>query len=252
MLGPDMSLYHSVDMEQLEALTPYSYYYENVFSLEDLFLFRAVYNFYLGEYDAALTDYAHCQSIKLESDGKHKGNNVAGAMASGRESLMHYSRGSTPLLSMNSSKTDLSDVGLCSLNIHETTYNKLLCHLFKRDSAKALEKVNELISTAPGKYQRHFFLIRGILLEERGDKEKAAKDFAKYEKADPKGYQMYIKDAKDMSFEPFPVKSRLCSRFEALKYTPSTRSNKLLLKPSFSMPFIKPPNMIPNIDEDQI
>ena len=26
-------------------------------------------------------------------------------------------------------ETDLSDVGLCSLNIHEHTYNSLMCHL---------------------------------------------------------------------------------------------------------------------------
>lgn len=45
------------------------------------------------------------------------------------ESMKAYSRSSTPMLSMNSSKTDLSDVGLCSLNVHETNYNILLCHL---------------------------------------------------------------------------------------------------------------------------
>ncbi len=95
-------------------------------------------------------------------------------------------------------------------------------------------------------------MIRGLLWEERGDKDKAQKDFAKYEKADPKSYATYFKEGKDLVFEPFPLKSRLCSRFDTVKYTPGKRSNRLLLKPSFSMPFIKPPNMIPNIDEDQI
>jgi hypothetical protein len=47
------------------------------------------------------------------------------------ESIMAYSRSSTPMLSMNSSKTDLSDVGLCSLNIHETNYNMMLCFLLQ-------------------------------------------------------------------------------------------------------------------------
>jgi hypothetical protein len=56
------------------------------------------------------------------------------------------------MLSMNSSKTDLSDVGLCSLNVHETNYNILLCCLMMKDYKKALEIVNELIGQTPGKY----------------------------------------------------------------------------------------------------
>lgn len=84
------------------------------------------------------------------------------------DSIKAYSQNSTPLLSMNSSKTDLSDVGLCSLNVHETNYNILLCYLLTRNSSKALEKINEIIGQTPGKYQRHFFLIRGLLYEEMG------------------------------------------------------------------------------------
>jgi hypothetical protein len=57
----DLSVHHSVDLEKLESMTHYSYYYENVFSLEDLYLFRAVYHFYLGDYEAALADFGHCQ-----------------------------------------------------------------------------------------------------------------------------------------------------------------------------------------------
>ena len=32
-------------------------------------------------------------------------------------------------VTVNSSQTDLSDVGLCSLNIHEYSYNTVLCLL---------------------------------------------------------------------------------------------------------------------------
>jgi len=51
---------------------------------------------------------------------------------------------------------------------------------------------------------------------------------------------------------------RLCNQFKAVKFPPaSTPRNKLggavlLLRPSFSMPFIKPPNMIPCVDETAI
>ena len=71
---------------------------------------------------------------------------------------------------------------------------------------------------------------------------------------------MYFKDGKDLVFEPFPIKNRLCSRFEAVKFSHLVAASlkerglnpRILFKPSFSMPFIKPPNMIPNIDEESI
>ncbi len=128
-----------------------------------------------------------------------------------------YSRSSTPLYSMNSSKTDLSDVGLCSLNVHETNYNIFLCHLITRDYDRAIEKVNEIIGQAPGKYQRHFFLIRGLIYEAQGKADKASKDYQKYEKAEGKNYETFMIEGRDLVFEPFPVKQRLCAKFESIK-----------------------------------
>lgn len=74
----------------------------------------------------------------------------------------------------------------------------------------------------------------------------------KFEKNEPKLYEMYFKENKEIFFEPFPIKSRLCSKFENIKIVISPKRPALLTKPSFSMPFIKPPNMIPNIDEEVI
>lgn len=73
--------------------------------------------------------------------------------------MMLYSRGgqsngvSTPM-SVASSKTDLSDVGLCSLNVHETNFNILISYLMMGPEyhSKAFEKVNELIMQTPKKY----------------------------------------------------------------------------------------------------
>lgn len=69
------------------------------------------------------------------------------------------------MLSMHSSKTDLSDVGLCSLNVHETNFNILLCYLMMGNWQKSLEKLNDIINNAPRKYSKHFFLIRGLVYE---------------------------------------------------------------------------------------
>jgi hypothetical protein len=131
----------------LDEILSYSYYFENVFSLEDLYLYRAVYHFYKREYPAAISDYLKCQSIKINGvDKPGKTNNNKSGLATPQESMMVYSRSSTPLFSMNSSKTDLSDVGLCSLNVHETNYNIMLCHLMSNNYDLALEKANDIIN----------------------------------------------------------------------------------------------------------
>lgn len=79
--------------------------------------------------------------------------------------MFNQSQNSTPLLSMNSSKTDLSDVGLCSLNVHETNFNILLCYVMMGENSKSLEKLSEIIREAPKKYSKHFFLLRGLIFD---------------------------------------------------------------------------------------
>lgn len=128
----------------------YSYYYENVFQLEDFYLFRAVFNFYSKNYKASIKDYEYCRDQRHAEEGggaKHLHDTKSPTAARNRgdvsptnnqdhaESMQLYSRhsqSSTPI-SMASSKTDLSDVGLCSLNVHETNFNVLLCHLMTKD-----------------------------------------------------------------------------------------------------------------------
>lgn len=67
------------------------------------------------------------------------------------------------MISMHTSKTDLSDIGLCSFNLHEHNYNVLLCYLFLKDKDNSLAKVNELLRLTPKKYNKEFYLIRGLL-----------------------------------------------------------------------------------------
>lgn len=79
------------------------------------------------------------------------------------------------------------------------------------------------------------------------------KDLQKFEQFEPKLYNSFLKENTPINFEPFPIKSRLCSKFESIKIKlGNSKRPHLSTKPSFSMPFIKPPNMIPNIDEEAI
>jgi len=55
-------------------------------------------------------------------------------------------------MSQGSSQTDLSDVGLCSLNIHEFNYNVVLCLIMKKDFKLAYKKIEYMAETLPKKY----------------------------------------------------------------------------------------------------
>lgn len=62
-----------------------------------------------------------------------------------------------------SSQTDLSDVGLCSLNIHEFSFNKVVCFIMAKRFKEALEKLDYILSTIPKKYANQIWLIRGAV-----------------------------------------------------------------------------------------
>ena len=57
-LSVDMN--QTVDLDALKNIPLYSYYYENVFSLEDFYLYRAVFHFYSRDYQNAIADFEQC------------------------------------------------------------------------------------------------------------------------------------------------------------------------------------------------
>jgi hypothetical protein len=50
--------------------------------------------------------------------------------------------------SYQSHKTDLSDIGLCSLNLREYNYNCIIMSIQMKNWDQALKKINEELSTA--------------------------------------------------------------------------------------------------------
>lgn len=95
-----------------------NYYKENIFNKEDYYLFRSVMYFYTEEYDKAISDLK--QTSKIMHANKNL-NRTQNNFLSGHEDEKEMDRASN-----DSSQTDLSDVGLCSLNIHEFSYNIIL------------------------------------------------------------------------------------------------------------------------------
>jgi hypothetical protein len=106
------------------------------------------------------------ESNKTRKEGESSPMNIS----SRNDDMMFFEQSNmtTPAISNNSSKTDLSDVGLCSLNVHETNFNIMLCHLMSGNYVKALERLSDLVVYPPKKYSKHFFLLRGLVLEQIG------------------------------------------------------------------------------------
>jgi tetratricopeptide (TPR) repeat protein len=215
-----------------EEIEPISYYRENIFNLEDYYLYRAVMKFYHEDYKEAIKDFktwSRLKSLFKANNNKHKSENKSSHV---------------------SSQTDLSDIGLWSFNSYETSYNILLCYLCSGDARNALELVTKLIDTIPSKYKSKLYLIRGLLYQEKEDFEKWKKDFIKSYTNDPQLSAEWLDLDKEWLIEPFDTKNRLWAKFPHRKFKIGLTS--IYSRPSFSIPFIKPPNMIPNVDEDQM
>lgn len=117
-----------------------NYYKENIFNKEDYYLYRAVMHFYAGDYDKSLADFEQSSAVMHSSKVLYPKNQFPDEEDEGDNQ------------SADSSQTDLSDVGLCSLNIHEYSFNTVLNLLMLKDYKKALTKLDYIMDTMPKKY----------------------------------------------------------------------------------------------------
>jgi hypothetical protein len=92
-----------------------------------------------------------------------------------------------------------------------------------------------------------------MIFQELGQTDKQNQDLTMY----LKNFNKIEKNSKNaIVIEPFDSKGRICSQFDPIQLNFQKPKNKssfeIWMRPSFSMPFIKPPNMIPNINEEVI
>ena len=127
-----------------------NYYKENIFNKEDYYLYRAVMQFYAGDYEKALSDFEQSSSIMHSQKVLYPRDQFKDDVSD--EGGVGSVKRNEDAVSVNSSQTDLSDVGLCSLNIHEFSFNTVLCLLMLKDYKKALTKLDYMIDTIPKKY----------------------------------------------------------------------------------------------------
>ena len=140
----DVSNYTESKMEDYDTKEEETNYYkENIFNKEDYYLYRGVLFFYSGEYEKSNSDFEQSSTIMHSNKVLYPKN--------------QFPDESDPNLnddnqSANSSQTDLSDVGLCSLNIHEFSFNTVLNLLQLKEYKKALTKLDYILDTIPKKY----------------------------------------------------------------------------------------------------
>ena len=179
-----------------------NYYKENIFNKEDYYLFRAVMYFYSGDYDKARQDFKHTSDIMHANKNLNKTQNNFILTDDDDE-------GNGDKISNTSSQTDLSDVGLCSLNVHEFSYNLTLCLIQCKKYEEAFNKVTFMLETLPKKYTKEIWLLRGILASILGNYKIAKSDFAFAEKKDPTNYNTFINEKKEITLNIFPTAHRL-------------------------------------------
>lgn len=112
-----------------------------------------------------------------------------------------------------------------------------------------------LSSKLPERHKNNFGVLRVCVFEHFGMAKEAEKELKVFKVKEPEVCAEILNKNKPFELEIFQiVKPRLCHQFSAVKFPPDGAPRKnnriqILLRPSFSMPFVKPPNMIPCVDE---
>lgn len=123
--------------------------------------------------------------------------------------------------------------------------------------------LNELFKILPKKFAGSMPLLRALVFDHFGSPEKAQADLKRFRQVDSKTYENLFGQKTNRGtnkivhlFELFPSQDRLCSQFEPVVLPIATKglgaNIQVNVRLSFSIPFIKPPNMIPNVDEDSV
>jgi len=63
-----IDLNEKFDTQELKRISPFSYYYENIFNIEDFFLYRGVFKFYQQHYGDAVVDFERALVSHKESN----------------------------------------------------------------------------------------------------------------------------------------------------------------------------------------
>jgi hypothetical protein len=185
---PDLTASES---KALASVDRTGYYRENIFQLEDMYLYRGIFQMYLGKNDESLRDITrswnhHILAKKqVAQDGKSGKNTAKKLGIDGEDGEEMYGRFPASQLvspinsvhSHGSQRTDLSDIGLCSLNIREFSYNMIINHIQNKNWDQALAIINKeltesLQNSDHTKNVKQLYLVRAMIYQEQGHMDK--------------------------------------------------------------------------------
>ena len=112
----------------------------------------------------------------------------------------------------NSSDSDLSDIGLCTVNRHEQQFNIMICCMMTENYNKACESATAIIENSNPNYANKVWIVRGIRRSLLGRKQEADMDFKEAKKYNPE-CKDFFENKKVLTIEAFPEENRLCSYF---------------------------------------
>ena len=123
--------------------------------MEEMYLYRSIFNIYLKNYKDAMRDLVkswnlHFQQKKSENESRKVGIETDQEHMFGKFSMSQLVSPIESLKSYNNSQnTDLSEVGLCSLNIGEYSLNQMIIFIQMGNWTESLKKVNEILTLNP-------------------------------------------------------------------------------------------------------
>jgi len=105
-----------------------------------------------------------------------------------------------------------------------------------------------MVETVPKKYATQIWLIRSQVHKQLGNTALSKKDVKRALKHDTETAKKFLEQQQSVHLTVFPQQQRLCHSFAFVKTPLASGAGHIYLRPSFSFPFIKPPNMIPCVE----
>jgi tetratricopeptide (TPR) repeat protein len=195
-----------------------------LFMKEDLIIYRAVISIYLGFYKEAISDF----------------KKILGGVDRKKASIEEDT--------FKSQRSEATAIDSCCSNGSEIVYNMMVCSLLLNDLGSALAYCDTLISSIQ-QYQRplaHY--IKSKILSEQGNKKKASEEYFEFMKAQDQSMIKSVKQSPCPCIDIFSSESKLSGLFPYLEAKVG-ENIKIKIKPSFSLPRPRAPNIIPKVDD---
>ncbi len=217
----------------------------DVFKLHDLYFYKAVYHFYLQEYEQALDDLDSAYHYKEKFSRKGKGGSKKSSV-----DLQDMIK----VLEDFCSERGEEEPEKGSFSSKEYIYNKsvILIMLGKFDKAiELLTILNQSIDNPESKEKVEFMI--DMIYQEQSTRSKFGQHSIKtLDKSQDQTTENNTEEGKAFEIVIFDYYNRLCSIFPSMRLPFTSTKVVYEARLSFCLPTIDPPSLAPQINEDVI